>query len=258
MRTLPLPPGPGPFRPVARLVRGRVTARHRRPSPGNRPLGSLVCFNSVAMSSSTPQISVASPTGQQWRIGHGEQEVVICEVGATLRVYNVGTQPRHRRLRTRRVVPRAGGARSWPRGPTGWPMVATPSTGSRPKPPSTSPNVTTPFTAWRAGCPGPSRPATRTSSRCACNSTRRRATPFRCSLEFAYQVGRDGLTVTTTASSRSTRARSPSGSDSTRTSPPGPRRWTAPSSRCRPGTTLDLDDRGLPTGGADAGGGDRS
>jgi len=34
---------------------------------------------------------VASPTGQQWRIGHGQQEVIVCEVGATLRAYNVGT-----------------------------------------------------------------------------------------------------------------------------------------------------------------------
>jgi galactose mutarotase-like enzyme len=34
---------------------------------------------------------VASPTGQQWRIGHGDQDVVVCEVGATLRTYNVGT-----------------------------------------------------------------------------------------------------------------------------------------------------------------------
>ena len=29
----------------------------------------------------SPRISVASPTGQQWRIGHGEHHVVICEVG---------------------------------------------------------------------------------------------------------------------------------------------------------------------------------
>ncbi len=34
---------------------------------------------------------MASPTGQQWRIGHGGQEVVVCEVGATLREYNVGS-----------------------------------------------------------------------------------------------------------------------------------------------------------------------
>ncbi len=38
----------------------------------------------------SPRISVASPTGQQWRIGHGEQDVVICEVGATLRTYKWG------------------------------------------------------------------------------------------------------------------------------------------------------------------------
>jgi galactose mutarotase-like enzyme len=41
----------------------------------------------------TPRISVASPTGQQWRIGHGGQEVVVCEVGATLRAYTVDGLP---------------------------------------------------------------------------------------------------------------------------------------------------------------------
>ena len=38
----------------------------------------------------SPRISVASPTGQQWRIGHGDHDVVVCEVGATLRSYNLG------------------------------------------------------------------------------------------------------------------------------------------------------------------------
>ena len=42
------------------------------------------------MPARTPRISVASPTGQQWRIGHGRQEVIVCEVGATLRAYSVG------------------------------------------------------------------------------------------------------------------------------------------------------------------------
>jgi aldose 1-epimerase len=41
----------------------------------------------------TPRISVASPTGQQWRIGHGRQEVIVCEIGATLRTYTVGDHP---------------------------------------------------------------------------------------------------------------------------------------------------------------------
>jgi aldose 1-epimerase len=45
------------------------------------------------MTARTPRISVASPTGQQWRIGHGRQEVVVCEVGATLRAYTVEGQP---------------------------------------------------------------------------------------------------------------------------------------------------------------------
>lgn len=34
--------------------------------------------------------SAASPTGEQWVIGHGHQEVVVTEVGATLRSYTVG------------------------------------------------------------------------------------------------------------------------------------------------------------------------
>jgi aldose 1-epimerase len=34
----------------------------------------------------------ASPTGEQWVIGHGRQEVVVTEVGATLRCYTVGGQ----------------------------------------------------------------------------------------------------------------------------------------------------------------------
>jgi galactose mutarotase-like enzyme len=31
-----------------------------------------------------------SPTGEQWVIGHGRQQLVVCEVGATLRSYTVG------------------------------------------------------------------------------------------------------------------------------------------------------------------------
>ena len=46
------------------------------------------------MPAHTPRISVASPTGQQWRIGHGRQEVIVCEVGATLRAYTVGDDRR--------------------------------------------------------------------------------------------------------------------------------------------------------------------
>src|SRR5271165_360316 len=39
--------------------------------------------------SADPRTSSPLPTGQQWRIGHGRQEVVVTEVGATLRSYVV-------------------------------------------------------------------------------------------------------------------------------------------------------------------------
>lgn len=35
----------------------------------------------------------ARPTGEQWVIAHGQQELVVCQVGATLRQYNVGEAP---------------------------------------------------------------------------------------------------------------------------------------------------------------------
>jgi aldose 1-epimerase len=39
--------------------------------------------------SMTPPRAPSSPTGAQWAIGHGRQEAVVTEVGATLRAYNV-------------------------------------------------------------------------------------------------------------------------------------------------------------------------
>ena len=37
--------------------------------------------------------SARSPTGQQWRIGHGRQEVIVTEVGATLRSFTLDGAP---------------------------------------------------------------------------------------------------------------------------------------------------------------------
>ncbi len=38
----------------------------------------------------TPPVTPAHPTGEQWVIGHGSQQVVVCQIGATLRQYTVG------------------------------------------------------------------------------------------------------------------------------------------------------------------------
>src|SRR5580698_1354859 len=79
--------GPGPVHPPFGLV---SSGRHTGRAAPLTHAEALVCFNSLAMPASSPRISIASPTGQQWRIGHGRQEVVVCEVGATLRAYSVG------------------------------------------------------------------------------------------------------------------------------------------------------------------------
>ena len=59
---------------------GGVPVRYRRSSPRL-----VVCMPAVPSRS-----PVASPTGQQWVIGHGHQQAVVTEVGATLRSYSVG------------------------------------------------------------------------------------------------------------------------------------------------------------------------
>ena len=80
-----------------------------------------------------------------------------------------------RRLRRRRVVPLGPGQVLAP-GPIAWPTAATSTTGCSRRPRWTSRSATTPFTASCAGCPGRSRPGTRTSSPSACNSIPRPAT----------------------------------------------------------------------------------
>ena len=83
------PGSPGVRDPVTPPSPRAVTRR-----PGRlTQVRALVCFNSPDMPPRSPRISVASPTGQQWRIGHGRQEVVVCEVGATLRAYTVADAP---------------------------------------------------------------------------------------------------------------------------------------------------------------------
>ena len=237
-------PGPTGVTPVARPVTADSGGRHRRPTPASAG-GLPVCFNSLAMTPPSPRISVASPTGQQWRIGHGEQEVVVCEVGATLRSYIVGTTP---------IIdgfgPTSGrtadGARCSRPGRTGWPTGASSSTACGRRRPWTSRSVATPFTAWCGGCPGPCRPVTRTSSRCACSCTHT-GLPV-------LVAARDGVPRRPRRPqhhhARPQHARRP-GALRPRVPPvpgAGPDIIDGAILSCRRTQTLELDDRGLPTG----------
>ena len=258
--TLPARTGaPGTGRRSSRLVRDRC---HRRVTVGRaRALthaAVLVCFNSLAMPPRTPRISVASPTGQQWRIGHGAPG------GRGLRG---GRHPAGPTRSGPTTSSTASGPTEWSHSGRGQVLAPWPnrladgrydSTGCGPRPRSTSPSAATPSTAWCAGCPGPSRPATRTSSRCACNSIPRPAIPFSLLLELEYHVGRDGLTVTTTGA---VAGRGPG--------PVRPRLPPLPDGRardgrrrhpaaCRPTTRSTWTTVACPTGALTPGGGDRA
>ena len=143
--------------------------------------------------------------------------------------------------------PTRAGARSSPPGPTAWPTAATSSTGCGPRPPWTSPSAATPSTAWCAGCPGRSRPGTRTSSRSGCSSIPRPGYPFSLLLELEYHVGRDGLTVTTRAQSLE-EGPIPFGIGFHPYLTAGPETVDGAILHVPARHTLDMDDRGLPTG----------
>ena len=78
--------------------------------------------------------------------------------------------------------------------------------------------------------------------------TPRPATHSRCSLEIEYHVGRDGLTVTTTGAIARGDRSIPSASASTPTSPPGAETVDGAILHVPARHTLEMDDRGLPTG----------
>ena len=143
--------------------------------------------------------------------------------------------------------PTRAGARCSPPGPTAWPTAATSSTGCGPRPPSTSPSAATPSTASCAGCPGRSRPGTRTSSRSACSSTPRPATRSRCCSSSSTTSGREGLTVTTRAQSLE-EGPIPFGLGFHPYLTAGPETVDGAILHVPARHTLDLDDRGLPTG----------
>jgi len=108
-------------------------------------------------------ISVASPTGQQWRIGYGRQEVIVCEVGATLRTYSVREHP----------VVDGFGVDEWSHSGRGQILAPWPNRLA---------DGRYEFNGVRAQAAlGPCRPGTRTSSHCVSSSTPRPGTRSRSS-----------------------------------------------------------------------------
>jgi aldose 1-epimerase len=195
---------------------------------------------------SSPRISVASPTGQQWRIGHGRQEVVVCEVGATLRTYTVGQTP----------VLDGFGANEWSHGGRGqvlapWPnrladgrfefnRVQAQAALDEPE----RHNAIHGLVRWM-----PWTLQTRHQNQLSLRLQLHPSPgyPFSLLLELEYHVGRDGLTVTTLA--RSTEEGPvPFGLGFHPYLTAGPETVDGAILHLPAHDTLDLDDRGLPTG----------
>jgi galactose mutarotase-like enzyme len=195
---------------------------------------------------STPRISVASPTGQQWRIGHGAQKVVVCEVGATLRSYEVGTH----------AVLDGFGADEWSHSGRGQVLAPWPNRladgryefgGIRAQAALDEPerhNAIHGLVRWL-----PWTLQTRHQNQLSLRLQLHPSPgyPFSLLLEMEYHVGRDGLTITTTAQSMQ-EAPIPFGLGFHPYLTAGPETVDGAILALPAHHTLELNDRGLPTG----------
>jgi aldose 1-epimerase len=193
-----------------------------------------------------PRISVASPTGQQWRIGHGDQEVVVCEVGATLRSYDVGPNP----------VLDGFGPGEWSHSGRGQVLAPWPNrladgryefNGVRAQAGLNEPerrNAIHGLVRWL-----PWTVQTRHQNQVSLRLQLHPSPdyPFSLLLEISYRVGREGLTVTTTARSLED-GPVPFGLGFHPYLTAGPETVDGAILQLPAHDTLDLDDRGLPTG----------
>jgi aldose 1-epimerase len=191
-------------------------------------------------------ISVASPTGQQWRIGHGRQEVIVCEVGATLRTYSVREHP----------VVDGFGVDEWSHSGRGQILAPWPNrladgryefNGVRAQAALDEPerrNAIHGLVRWM-----PWTLQTRHQNQLALRLHLHPTPgyPFSLLLDVEYHLGRDGLTVTTTARSLE-EGPIPFGLGFHPYLTAGPETVDGAILRVPAQHTLDLDDRGLPTG----------
>jgi galactose mutarotase-like enzyme len=199
------------------------------------------------MPAHSPRISVASPTGQQWRIGHGRQEVIVCEVGATLRAYSVGPT----------AVLDGFGADEWSHSGRGQVLAPWPNrladgryefNGVRAQAALDEPerrNAIHGLVRWM-----PWTLQTRHQNQLSLRLQLHPSPgyPFSLLLEIEYHVGRDGLTVTTRARSLE-EGLIPFGIGFHPYLTAGPETVDGAILHLPARHTLDVDDRGLPTGG---------
>jgi galactose mutarotase-like enzyme len=202
------------------------------------------------MTPRAPRISVASPTGQQWRIGHGRQEVIICEVGATMRSYTVGTRP----------VLDGFGPNEWSQSGRGQVLAPWPNrladgryefNGTRAQAALNEPerrNAIHGLVRWL-----PWTLQTRHQNQLSLRLQLHPSPgyPFSLLLELEYHVGRDGLSVTTTAQSME-EGPVPFGLGFHPYLSAGPGTVDGAILHLPAHHTVDLDDRGLPTGALSA------
>jgi aldose 1-epimerase len=198
------------------------------------------------MAPRTPRISVASPTGQQWRIGHGHQEAIVCEVGATLRAYSNHGVP----------VVDGFGADEWSHSGRGQVLAPWPNrladgryefNGVRAQAALDEPerrNAIHGLVRWLPWTLQ-TRHQNQVSLRLQLHPSP--GYPFSLLLELEYHVGRDGLTVTTRAQSLD-EGSVPFGLGFHPYLTAGPETVDGAILHVPALHTLDLDDRGLPTG----------
>jgi len=198
------------------------------------------------MPAPTPRISIASPTGQQWRIGHGRQEVVVCEVGATLRAYTADGN----------AVIDGFGPDAWSHSGRGQVLAPWPNrladgryefNGVRAQAALDEPerrNAIHGLVRWLPWTLQ-TRHQNQLSVRLQLHPTP--GYPFSLLLELEYHVGRDGLTVTTRARSLE-ESMIPFGLGFHPYLTAGTETIDGAILQLSARHTLDVDDRGLPTG----------
>jgi len=133
-RASPSPPPPirrGLGRERQARARAPVVVGYQDSHAGLRYRRPLCPRTRCQMTSSDPSPTI-SPTGEQWAIAHGRQQVIVTEVGATLRSYRVGDDEMLDGFGANEWS-RAEGDRCSPRGRTGSVTGATSSAASLPR-----------------------------------------------------------------------------------------------------------------------------